>query len=90
MSVADVSLYAINLGWQEVAMPAPVFEGDTLYTKSEVLSKRESWSRPTVGIVEIRTTGYKQDGTVVMTFRRTLLVYKRAHVPERPLPTIKE
>jgi acyl dehydratase len=40
-----------------------------------------------MGIVEVETTGYKQDGTVVMTFRRTILVYRRGHVPERPVPT---
>jgi itaconyl-CoA hydratase len=86
LSVADVSRYAINLGWDEVRMPAPVFEGDTVYAQSEVLSARESKSRPHMGIVEVRTTGFKQDGTVVMTFRRTILVYKRAHVPTVPLP----
>src|SRR5437763_12340599 len=46
LSVADVSQFAVNLGWQEIAMPAPVFEGDTLYAQSEVLSMRESRSRP--------------------------------------------
>src|SRR5262249_51991217 len=90
LTVADVSKYAVNLGWQEIAMPAPVFAGDTLCAQSEVLSARESKSRPTMGIVEIKTTGYKQDGTVVMVFRRTILVYKRGHVPQRPLPVIKE
>ena len=54
LSVADVSQHAINLGWQEIAMPAPVFAGDTLYAQSEVLSARESKSRPTMGIVEVR------------------------------------
>ncbi len=89
LSVADVSQNAVNLGWQDIAMPAPVFEGDTLYAQSEVLSTRESKSRPNMGIVEIKTAGFKQDGTVVMTFRRTILVYKRGHVPQRPTPTIK-
>jgi len=87
LSVADVSRNAVNLGWDEVRMPAPLFEGDTVYAQSKVLATRESKSRPTMGIVEIETTGYKQDGTVVMTFRRTILVYKRGHVPERPVPT---
>ena len=90
LSVADVSQHAVNLGWQEVAMPAPVFEGDTLYAQSEVLSIRESKSRPHMGLVEIKTTGYKQDGTIVMTFRRTILVYKRGYLPQRPTPTVKE
>jgi acyl dehydratase len=56
---------------------------------SEVLSARESKSRPHMGIVEVKTTGYKQDGTVVMTFRRSILVYKRGHVPKVPLPEVK-
>ena len=87
LSVADISRYAINLGWDEVRLPAPVFEGDTIYAQTEVLSARESKSRPHQGIVEVKTTGFKQDGTVVMTFRRSVLVYKRAHVPVPPLPT---
>jgi itaconyl-CoA hydratase len=90
LSVADVSQYAVNLGWDEVRMPAPVFEGDTLYAETEVLSRRESKSRPNMGLVEIKTTGFKQDGTVVMTFRRSILVYKRGHAPERPMPSIKK
>jgi acyl dehydratase len=89
LSVADISRYAVNLGWDEVRMPAPVFEGDTIYAMSEVLSARESKSRPHMGIVEVKTTGYKQDGTVVMTFRRSILVYKRGHVPKVPLPDVK-
>jgi acyl dehydratase len=89
LSVADISRYAVNLGWDEVRMPNPVFEGDTIYAQTEVLSVRESKSRPHQGIVEVKTTGFKQDGTVVMTFRRSILVYKRAHVPTPPLPSIK-
>jgi acyl dehydratase len=84
LSVADISQYAVNLGWDEVRMPAPVFEGDTIYAQSEVLSRRESKSRPNMGLVEIRTSGYKQDGTEVMSFRRTILVYKRGFKPSRP------
>jgi acyl dehydratase len=86
LSVADISRYAVNLGWDEVRMPAPVFEGDTIYAQTEVLSARESKSRPHMGVVEVKTTGFKQDGTVVMTFRRTILVYRRGHVPEVPVP----
>jgi itaconyl-CoA hydratase len=86
LSVADVSQYGVNLGWDEVRMPAPVFEGDTIYAQSEVLSRRESASRPQMGIVEVRSTGFKQDGTVVLEFRRTILVYKRGFVPSQPVP----
>jgi acyl dehydratase len=86
LSVADVSQYAVNLGWDEVRMPAPVFEGDTIYAQTEVLSKRESASRPAMGLVEVKSTGFKQDGTIVMEFRRTILVYKRGHEPRPPVP----
>ena len=90
LSVADVSRYAVNLGWDEVRMPAPVFEGDTIYAQTEVLSRRESKSRPNMGLVEIKTTGFKQNGAVVIEFRRTILVYKQGHVPRLPVPTPKE
>jgi acyl dehydratase len=56
-SVTDISQNVFaNLGWDEVRLPAPVFEGDTIYSSSEVLEKRESRSRPNVGIVAVRTT----------------------------------
>jgi itaconyl-CoA hydratase len=89
LTVADVSRFAVNLGWKEVTIPAPVFEGDTLYAQTEVLNCRESKSRQHMGIVEIETTGFKQDGTVVLTFQRTILVFKRGHVPEHPIPSVK-
>ena len=82
-SVADISQNAMaNLGWDEVRLPNPVFEGDTIYSQSEVLEKRESKSRPNVGIVRFKTTGFTQDGTVVIEFKRTIMIYKRGHVPE--------
>ncbi len=78
MSVQDVSQNAIaNLGWTDIAMPAPVFNGDTLYAESAVLEKRESKSRPGQGIVTVAPRGWKQDGTPVMTFKRSILVPKR-------------
>ena len=88
LSVTDVSLNAINLGWDEVRLPNPLFEGDTLYAQSEVLETRESRSRPHMGIVRLRTTGFNQDGRVVIEFVRTVMVYRRGQVPrdERPEP----
>ena len=78
MSVSDVSGRAIaNLGWTDIRLPAPVFVGDTLYAESEVLAKRESKSRPGAGIVTVRTTGRKGDGTEVISYERTVLVPKR-------------
>lgn len=86
LSVNDISRNAINLGWDEVRMPAPVYAGDTIYAQSEILSKRESRSRPHQGIVELRTLGFNQNGTVVLSYRRTILVYKRGHAPTIPQP----
>ena len=80
MSVSDVSQKTIaNLGWTDIRMPAPVFNGDTLYAESAVIAKRESKSRPTAGIVTVKTTAAKQDGTVVMEFTRQMLIPKRGH-----------
>jgi itaconyl-CoA hydratase len=82
-SVTDVSQNVFaNLGWDEVRLPNPVFEGDTIYSRSEVLEKRESRSRQNVGIVKVRTTGFNQDGEVVIAFDRTIMVYKRNHAPK--------
>lgn len=83
-SVTDVSQNAVaNLGWDEVRLPNPLFEGDTVYSRSEVLETRASNSRPNAGIVRVRTTGYKLEDIVVIEFVRTILVYKRGHVPVR-------
>ncbi|BCZ90693.1 MaoC family dehydratase [Thermus thermophilus] len=81
LSVADISQNAINLGWDKVRLPHPVFEGDTIYAKSEVLEKRESRSRPHMGIVRVKTTGYNQEGKIVIEFERTIMVYKRNASP---------
>jgi itaconyl-CoA hydratase len=82
-SVTDISQNVFaNLGWDEVRLPAPVFEGDTIYSRSEVLERRESRSRPDVGIVKVKTTGFNQDGTVVISFERTIMVYKKDYAPK--------
>jgi acyl dehydratase len=83
-SVIDLTQNAVaNLGWDEVRLPHPVFEGDTIYSRSEVLETRESKSRPKVGLVRVRTTGLNQHGTAVIEFTRTFMVWKRGHVPAR-------
>ena len=79
MSVTDVSQKAIaNLGMDEVKFTAPVFAGDTIYGESEVLAKRESQSRPGQGIVTILTRGINQDGVMVCTFKRNMLIRRAA------------
>ena len=83
-SVIDLSQNVMaNLGWDEVRLPNPVFEGDTIYSWSEVLSKRESKSRPNVGIVSVKSTGFNQDRKIVIGFKRTFMVYKRGQVPAK-------
>ena len=83
MSVSDVSQKAIaNLGWTDIRLTHPVFAGDTLYAESTVLNKRESKSRPTQGIVTVTTRGVNQDAIEVMSFERTMLIYRRGHAPE--------
>ena len=80
MSVSDLSQKAVaNLGWDRVRLAAPVFAGDTIYAESEVLAVRESKSRPTQGVVTVRTTGRKADGTVFMSYERSILVPKRGY-----------
>jgi itaconyl-CoA hydratase len=78
MSVSDVSQKAIaNLGWTDIVMPAPVFNGDTR-------------SRPTQGIVTIATRAYKADGTLVMSFKRTMLIPRRGHAVEDKILGIEQ
>lgn len=59
----------------------PVFAGDTLYATTRVLAKRESRSRPDQGIVTVLTEGLNQKGETVMSFKRTVLVYRRGRGP---------
>jgi acyl dehydratase len=86
-SVTDVSQNVMaNLGWDEVRLPNPVFEGDTIYSRSEVLELRESKSRKNIGIVTVRTTGLNQHGTEVISFRRTAMIYRRGQGPTTKAP----
>ena len=85
ISVSDVSQNAMaNLGWDKVRLPAPVFEGDTLYADSEVIETRTSKSRNNIGIIRIRTRGFNQGGVTVIEFFRTIMVYRSEGAPERP------
>ena len=82
MSVSDVSQKAVaNLGWTDIRLTHPLFCGDTLYGESEVLGKRESSSRPQQGIVTVKTTGKNQNGDIVCTFERSILVWKQGFRP---------
>ena len=89
LSVPDVSHHGMaNLSWDEIRLPHPVFVGDTLYAESLVTETRESRSRPYAGIVSVKTRGLNQDGDVVISWKRSVMVYKRdapmvkGHFPE--------
>jgi len=78
LAVRDTSENAAaNLGWSDIKLPKPVFVGDTLWAESEVLEARESKSRPSCGIVSIRTRGINQRRKVVIEFVRTFMVFRR-------------
>src|SRR5580693_1592499 len=85
LGVTDVSENGFALGWDNITLPNPVFAGDTLYAEQTVVEVRPSRSRPQQGIVKVRTLGVKQDGTVVIDYVRSIMVWKRAHAPSRAL-----
>lgn len=92
-TVIDTSHNAMaNLGWDQVRLTHPVFAGDTLWSESLVLAKRESASRPHAGIVTIKTRTLNQNGDEVLSFVRTFMVYKqgapvaRSMFPEAKTP----
>jgi itaconyl-CoA hydratase len=91
MGVTDVSENGVALGWDEVKLPHPLFAGDTLYSESQVLEKRESRSNPKRGVVKVRTRGIQQEGQVVIDYVRSVLVWKKAHAPTRDIfPEVRE
>ncbi|MEU5882487.1 MaoC family dehydratase [Spirillospora sp. NPDC047279] len=78
LSVIDISQTALlNLGWTDIRLTHPVFVGDTVYAESLVTEARESGSRPYAGIVTCRTRGLNQDGDEIISWIRTVMVYKR-------------
>jgi itaconyl-CoA hydratase len=87
LMVPDTSQNGFALGWDEVKLPNPLFEGDTLYADSEVLDTRESKSRRGWGIVKVRQRGFKPDGTVVLVMVRSFMVPTRAAAPRRDPPS---
>jgi acyl dehydratase len=70
-----------NLGFGEVRFPHPLFHGDTLYSESVVVDKRLSASRPGQGIATFAHTGRNQDGVVVATATRSVLVWCKEAAP---------
>ena len=79
--MSDLSENGFALGWEYIKLPNPVFAGDTIYSETEVVSVRESKSRPEQGIVKVRTWGINQRGEVVIEYERSVMVWKRGHAP---------
>lgn len=79
VSVGDTTLGTTvgNLGFDEVRFPAPLFHGDTVHAESEVISRRESASRPNAGIVVFEHRGYNQKDVLVARIRRSALMMKK-------------
>ncbi len=79
MTVPDISGKAIaNLGYEEVKHLNPVFVNDTIYAKTRVISTKESQSKPDRGVVYVETIAYNQHGKDVLSFRRHVLIKKKA------------
>ncbi len=79
LSVPELTLGTIvaQLGMEEVSFPAPVFAGDTIRVETEVVSARESRSRPDAGLVVFEHRAYNQDDVLVCRLRRTGLMHRR-------------
>ena len=79
ISVEDTTLGTTigNLGMDECRFPAPVFPGDTIRVETEVISRRESKSRPNAGLVVFEHRGYNQKNALVASIRRTAFMMKQ-------------
>jgi len=80
LTVLDISGKAIaNLEYESINHLKPTFINDTIYSKTEVLEKRDSKSKNDRGIIYVETTGYNQNNVDIIRFRRKILVKKRNH-----------
>jgi 2-methylfumaryl-CoA hydratase len=83
-TVPDISLNAVaNLGYADCRFLRAVYPGDTLTAESEVIGLKENSSRKT-GVVYVRSTGFKQDGTKVLEYVRWVMVRKRDEAAVAP------
>ncbi len=80
ISVHDTTLGTTlaNLGMTETVFPNPVFHGDTIRVETEVLSVRESKSKPDRGIVEFEHRAFNQNGALVARCIRQAMIRKMA------------
>src|SRR3954467_2472213 len=89
-TVADISLNAVaNLGYADCRFLRAVYAGDTLTALSEVIGLKENSSRKT-GVVYVRSSGFKQDGTKVLDYVRWVMVRKRDETAAAPGDLVPE
>jgi acyl dehydratase len=91
ISVMDMSQNAVaNLGWTDIKLTHPVYVGDTLYAESICVEKRESSSRPEMGIIRMKTRGLNQDGEEIVSWFRSVMIPKRTSgIGQNYFPTAK-
>ena len=79
ISVNDTTLgtAVANLGWDEVRFPHPLFHGDTIRVETEIVSLRESKSRPNAGVVTFEHRAYNQNGDLCGSCKRSGLQLKK-------------
>ncbi|MGW0004387.1 MaoC family dehydratase [Nocardia grenadensis] len=91
LSVIDMSQNAVaNLEFTDVQLSHPVYVGDTIYAESVCTGLRRSQSRPYAGIVSMVTRGVNQDGEVVISWRRSVMVATReSGIGQNYFPEVK-
>ena len=77
LSVRDTSRSGIMLGMRNWKVTRPTFAGDTIHARTEITGKRESKSHPTMGIITVKTKGFKQDNVEIMEFERSFMIRKQ-------------
>jgi acyl dehydratase len=79
LSVGETTLGTTvgNLGFEKTEFPKPVFHGDTIYSETEVVDRRESKSRPQWGIVTFEHRGKNQHGDLVVRCVRQAMMRKK-------------
>ncbi len=77
VSETTIGTTIANLGMTDVRFPHPLFQGDTVHVTTEIVSKRESKSRPDAGIVEFEHKAFNQNDDLVAICRRQAFMRKK-------------
>ncbi len=89
-TVPDISLNAVaNLGYAELTFGAPLYPGASVTADSEVIGLRQNANGKT-GIVYVRSTGHDEDGNIVVSFVRWVMIQKRDAAASAPDPVVPD